>query len=330
MKDLKTLLENNEHEKILELPSPEFDKYKVVAAIHLERYEDGLVFASKNSFETAYIYYKLRNFKKSLKILRKLHGTAVDVLKSQCLYFLGYYSEAYRLLSQHGSSDEYAVNLSAMESLSYLNAKSAVRPTFFTSKDTGAIEDPVRYKFCSTECLAESEFNNAFKSIEDEREYIEQLRILDQKYKIDNGCIQKQIKNLTGEEVAEMSKREREIVSFNTGKITKIDNPVLFQRNFLPYCHTDINIFKKYKQAKDEFVRGFEKFEPYNDRLRILKGLILAKRRVSEARNNAILRTISPCKDCIEKKILELICSDCTDQEFQQKGLQLIFESNKL
>lgn len=327
MENLKTLLENSEHEKILELPSPEFDRYKVIAAIHLDRYEDGLAFASKNSFELAYIHYKLKNFKKSLKILRKLHGTAVDVLKSQCLYFLGYYSEAYKLLSQHGSSDEYAVNLSAMESLSYLNTKSPIRPTLFTTRDTGAV-DPVRYKFTNPECLFESEFNAAFKSIEDERAYIEQLRVLDQKYRVENGCVQKQIGNLTGEHVDNMSKREGEIVSFNLGKSGKIDNPVLFQHNFLSY-NTDFAIFKRYKSNKSEFIRGVERFEPCSDRLRILKALIMAQRRPSERRSHAILKAIRGCKECVEKDILELLCSGCTEQEFQQRGLQIVVEFNK-
>lgn len=330
MENIEELFKSNNHEKILELPSPEFDLQKAVAAICLGDYPKALVFAPKKSFERAYTYYKLKDFKKSLKILRKLEGEAVEILKSQCLYFLGYYHEAHSLLSKYGSLDEIAVNIKAIEALNYLSTRHAVTPSLFSIRDILPITSRISCKFNSPECLVESEFNTAFESILDERDYIQELKRLDEKYKIQNSCFKKQLHNLSGEEVEEMTAKEKEIKLFNLGKIQKIENPVLYQANFMPDENTDYKIFAKYQDEKEKFIAGDSVFEPTTDRLKILKAFVIAQRKPNESRSAKIQRTLKGCKDCIEKEILEALSGQMTEKEFQKKGVELITKLNKI
>lgn len=328
METLESLIENAQHEKILQLPSPEYNKFKTIAAIHLEKYEEALQYAEKATFELAYIHYKLKNFKKALKILRKLSGKDVDVLKAQCLYFLGYYSAAYELLSKHGHTDEFAVNLTAMEALAHLNSASPSKPSLFTSRDTGSVRNPVPLKFKSVECQMECEYNSSFKYAENEREWVRVLMELRDKYREEGSCIEKQLKNLMDEDVPSPTKREAEICQFNKGIKTTIQNPVLFQGNFMTEnTSSDYQIFKKYELNKEDFVAGKASFQPFNDKLRLLKSLIISKRKPSPKNAARIAKTLEKVRsDSLDKRILTFLSLDLPEEEFQKGALELMLE----
>lgn len=328
MEDLRSLIQNEEHEKILQLESPEYSRYKAVAAIHLERYSEALLYAPKGSFELAYIHYKLRNFRKSLKVLRRLSGKKVDILKSQCLYFLGHYSDACMLLSRHGCSDEFAVNLAAMEALASLNNR--IKPSLFTSNDARVPPEMPRLKFEDPECLLEGEHNGSFKLVEHEREWVRALVGLQSKYQVENSCIQRQLSNLAEDNAGPFSKREAEILSFNAGKGNAIANPVLFQPNFIANnVKSDYQVFKDYQLNANEYVSGKRAFQPFNNRLRLLKCLIIAKRRPTRERSLRIIKTLEGVEDSLEKRILGLLASELPENELQEQALDLIFQSSE-
>lgn len=330
MENLKSLIENNEHEKILQLKSPEYDRYKAIAAIQLEKYEEALLYTQKLSFECAYVYYKLKNFKKSLKILRKLSGKDVDILKSQCLYFLGYYVDAYKILSQFETKNEFAVNLLAMESLASINNKNRTKPSLFTSKDSKILQKAVDLKFTDPECRLEGEFNESFKFVENEREWTQILINLQNKYKIENSYFEKQLKNISGGINDSLSKREEEINQFNCGVTRKIKNPVLFQENFVENANkTDFQIFSDFQANKEQYLSGSLSFEAFNSKLRLLKAFIIAKRKSTEKRSECILKTLENVEDSIEKRILTLLGSNLPEKEFQTQALKLILEESE-
>lgn len=319
MENLETLMKSSEHEKILQLPSPEYNRYKVIAAIQLEKYTEALLYSSKNTFEQAYILYKLKKFKKALKVLRKLKGTAVEILTSQCLYFMGYYTKAYKILSKHGNTDEFAVNLSAMKALSQSNG---IKPSHFTTKDTNCIRIERDYKFTDAECAHESEYNSLFKDVNKQKVFVKQLR---ENCNIENGLVQKQLSNLLGENIVDsLSKKEKEINDFNR-KAGGIVEPVLFQPNFIEQNKSsDYQIYKDYQKNKSEYLSGKKVFEPHNDRLKLLKALIIAKRKPSAERSVAILKTLESMNEStIESDILNLLASDVPAEEFQEQAVEL-------
>lgn len=322
MESLEELIKSENHEKILELSSPEYDRYKVIAAINLEKYEEALIYSTKNSFEEAYIFYKLKNFKRALRILRKLKGSNVEILKSQCLYFMGYYAEAYEILSKQGCTDEFAVNLSAMEALSSLNGP---KVSVFTSKDSKSIKRKINYKFTDAECQLESEYNRAFRLLGREKDFVKELMELEEKFKITGSCITKQLKNMMDEEIEEMTKKETEIVEFNRGIRSKIEQPVLFQPNFMENESTVYSTFKDFQKNKQKYITNTKLFEPYNDKLKLLKAFIMSKRAYKAERSKKILEDLSKLEEkSIESDILKLLASDLPEQEFQLRALNLI------
>lgn len=333
---LEEILNNKDHRRTLCLPSPEFDKYKAVAAIHLEKYDDALTFASKNSFEQAYIYYRLKNYKKSLKILRKLEGREIEILKAQCLYFLGHFHDAYIILKRQGSTDEFAVNLMAIASMNDLSAKDRVAPSIFTVTEEELIdEDNFKPKFTDSECHVESEFNRVYKYLENQEEYLSILKKMTEIHTEDNEVFKKQIANLTlncAEKFGSyhFSKREREVANFNMGRIDTISNPIFFQDNFLPNStkSTDYKIFKDFQNNKEDYYKGLKSFEPTSDRLRILKAFIVAKRKTTEERKKTITKTISGCKSSLSKKILDLFCADVSEEKFKNEALKILMKKH--
>lgn len=332
MEDLKSLIQNEAHEKILELPGHEYDRYKAIASIYLERYKEALQYAPKNSFEMAYSYYKLRDFKKALKILRKLSGKEVDILKSQCLYFLGYYSEAYAALSKYGNSDEFAVNLSAINALWLLNKNSRIKPSLFTSGDQGEIAEEQKFSFSDPECLVEGEYNATFKLAENEKEWVEMLMSLQNKYKLDGSCIDKQLKNLMNEDLPKLLGRETDISQFNTGIKTTIPNPVLFQPNFIengPNNVSDFQIFRDYQLNSKEYLAGMRTFQPFNDKLRLLKSFIVSKRKPTAKRAASVIKTLKNVESTLEKDILMLLAAELPDDQFQKQALELILKASQ-
>lgn len=326
MENLKELIRRNDHENILLLPSPEYNKYKTIAAINLDRYDEALLYTARNSFEQAYVHYKLKNFKKSLKILRKLSGEKVDILKSQNLYFLGYYAEAYKLLSKYGNKNEFAVNLEAMDALNLLSCQKS--PSVFSSKSSNPIST-VEYKFTDPECRMEYEYNHSFRYIEDEKEFVRVLLDLQNKYKIENSCIDKQIKNLMNDEIINLSKKESEIISFNKGLIPEISNPVLFQQHFIENTPTDYKIYKEYQLDKSGFISGSKSFDPSNQRLKYLKALVISKRKQTPERMAKVLKTLENSECSIEADILRLLSSNLPEDVFQEKALELILKASK-
>lgn len=327
MESIQALIDRDDHESILTL-GPEYNNYKVIAAIHLGRYEEALLLLDYPCFEKAYCFYKLRKFHKSLKICKKLEGKNIDILKAQNLYFLGYYSDAYKILSNYGVSDEYAVNLSSMEALNHLNIVNFQKPSLFTSRDTKAIDSLKKYKFKDSECAMESNYNLSFKNIEDERLFIQTLSELDQKYNIENNCIQKQLKNLMDEDIVGLGARETEIFNFNRGTVTNINNPVLFQNNFLDSVKTDFKIFKDYQNNSQDYLRGQRNIDTFNDKLKLLKSLVILKRKLNDERKDKIKKTLKGVKSCLEKDIIQLLIGK--DDDFQKKGIELLMSlSNK-
>lgn len=111
---------DEEHEKVLKIEGEDFNLYKAVACIHLGKYLEGLKYSGKNTYETAYIFYKLRKYKKGLKICNKNSGERWDVLTSQISFGMGYYNKAFEYLNKVSKDDEIVVNLQAMKSLGIL------------------------------------------------------------------------------------------------------------------------------------------------------------------------------------------------------------------
>lgn len=328
---LKELIQNNDHKKILQLPSPEYDKYKVIAAIHLEKYQEALCFASKNSFEQAYIYYRMKNYKKSLKILRKLKGVNVEILKSQCLYFLGYFYDSYKILEPLGNTDEFAVNLSAIQSMNHLNIYNdkSLSPTIFSVKEehNAITANSKKYKFNDPECYIESEFNRVYKYLLDQNEYMDILKKMNEIHKMENSCFKKQILNLTSDNSAKFTLREREIFDFNLGKTNKISNPVFFQNNFINDNNiTDYKIFKDFQNNKEDYYKYIKKFEPFSERLKLLKALIISRRKSTDKRKEKITKIIENCRNSFVKEILNLFGKDISEEEFTKLGMNIILK----
>nr|ABO69721.1 unknown [Nosema bombycis] len=86
------------YEKIAKLEGDEYNQYKVIALINLDKFKEALKFVQPGSFEAAYIYYKLKNYKKALKIISKFKDEKSFILKSQILYSIGFYNKAYEIL----------------------------------------------------------------------------------------------------------------------------------------------------------------------------------------------------------------------------------------
>lgn len=166
---------NKDHEKILELEGKEYDIYKGIALINLEKYSDSLNYLEKSSFERAYAYYKLRKYKRALRILKKMKlEDRVIILMSQIFYKMKYFYTAYYFLSMIKIDDEIAVNLNAIRSLALGSSK--LGKFSIGCKDS---EDYVRMKYDvnfsiqkvvhnyqSDECRKEAEYNETFQDLD--------------------------------------------------------------------------------------------------------------------------------------------------------------------
>lgn len=93
-----------------------------------------LLFSQVPSFLKAYCYFKLKNFKKALKILKKLKSTdRNEILKSQIYYYNKNYKKAEKLLSNHLYSPESMVNFIIINVLSEATSEESVyRPYMFS------------------------------------------------------------------------------------------------------------------------------------------------------------------------------------------------------
>lgn len=343
MENLKELINKQNHAEIMKLEGSCFDKYKVVAAIFLNLFEDALKFAERNSFEQAYVFYRLRKYRKALKTLRKLNseksettrkpGSAkIEILKAQCLYNLGYYADAYAIIAEYGTNDEYGVNLTAIESLCSLSEQTRHKLSYFTLPFKGSIKNNVKMTFKNPECLIESEFNRLYTKIENERIYLDLLYDFDSKFNVNDSCFKKQIKLLKGEFISPegLSSKEKETLDFNNKIISTISAPVHFQKNFTPsgqqYQLIDCLRYDKIHKF-DESVKTLCSscmFEHISDIAIIFKSFTYIKSSKIKRTELKVSKWLSKCDGCPEKDLLLALSSDLKYKENQQAAIKAI------
>ncbi|EPR78167.1 hypothetical protein SLOPH_1813 [Spraguea lophii 42_110] len=117
MENLDKYIADNNHLEILNIDNKSINLHKCIALIHLKKYNEALTYCS-DSFEKAYIYYKLKKYKKAMKILKKIQieGKKKDILMAQILFKLKYYNAALNILYKY-IDDEIYINIIAAESL---------------------------------------------------------------------------------------------------------------------------------------------------------------------------------------------------------------------
>ncbi|ELQ74467.1 hypothetical protein THOM_2614 [Trachipleistophora hominis] len=251
MADLKHLIENKEYQQILELEGVQYDRFKVTCLIHLERYRDALILMKKMDaehtkqqnevgdkmqkmqikekmsgdmrYEKAYALYKLKKYKKSLSILKRMEASErVNVLLSQVYYFLRSYRKAYNTLSKCKYEKERDVNLCAMDSLSRISLR--------RREDDEQIH---HIELKPGHLAGQMAYNSSFRDFHfyDPEGYVH-------KYKnVSNGYIQEQIANLIGcVDLDKLSKKKRKIAQYN------LNNDPNFKKYLL---HRNRDSFKK-------------------------------------------------------------------------------------
>lgn len=241
MLDLNILENEQNHEKIAALEGEEFNKYKSIALIHLGRYKEALKYVNKGSFEAAYIFYKLRNFKKALKIICKFTDERSEVLRSQILYSIGYYNKAYEALSKLPKDDEIVINLQAMKSMAILTDKvnkSCGHKLWMKKRDDlTEFSKLENHRFTSEEGRIEFIFNKTFEHADDINKFLGVLKDNQKLFGAEKETIfRKQINNLEGcydeIDLDSLSKTRREILLYNMKKADSIDNSIVFLKNF--------------------------------------------------------------------------------------------------
>lgn len=242
MKQVDKLIKAEDYDSILRLEGQEYDDYKCVALIRLERHKEALKYAKPASFELAYINYRLKKFKKCLKLIdRSVNSKELkfQLLRAQTLYNLGRYNDAYSILRQCPLDDEIAVNLEAMRSMAFIAARSAnAAPTkcSLIQKDSPALfSDLSNYRFKDEELEEEFRYNQAFVHVLNEQKYMSVLKELCERYR--HGVIRRQLDNLSGnfDDIDEKKLRssDREILQFNRGDSAYFRCPVHYQHNFV-------------------------------------------------------------------------------------------------
>lgn len=236
--DLYDLVRGDRHEEISRLDHPEFRQFKAVACIRMGRFEDALQCVEKGSFEHAYTLYKLRRYKRALRVLRRIDTEGSRVLSSQCLYYLGYYNTAYKLLSGVKRDDDVVVNLQAMRSLAILADKNQCvfgNKFQLCKRDVlGKFEDLDRHRFSSPEGRVDFVFNQSFERLFDEDEFVRFLSEQVERPEMRGTIVEEQLKNVRREAVCMdmLSKGQAETARFNCGEIGRLSNPQHFQQNF--------------------------------------------------------------------------------------------------
>ncbi|KAF9762983.1 hypothetical protein NGRA_1618 [Nosema granulosis] len=239
MVDLNILENDQDHEKIACLEGKEFDRYRAIALIHLGKYNEALKFVNKGSFEAAYVYYKLKNYKKALKIISKFSDEKGFVLKSQILYSMGFYNKAYEALSTLPKDDEVVINLQAMKSMAILTHnvnRSCGHKLWMKKRDELMHFDKLEnHKFSNEDSRIEFFFNKTFEEAHDIQKYLEALRTAQKLFNGEN-IISKQLNNIEGSfdeiDPETLSKTQKEILLYNMHKTDKIVNPIHFLKNF--------------------------------------------------------------------------------------------------
>ncbi|KAI5170408.1 hypothetical protein PAEPH01_1407 [Pancytospora epiphaga] len=335
MEMLQKYIDNKEHGKILSLTEKWTEPYRTIAAIYLERFDLALRLVKKKTFEHAYILYRMKRHRNAVRILNKLEGTNVDILRAQCLYNLGYYREAYICLLSKGDSDEFAVNLAAITSMCKLSELGRYRPLVVAPKYRGSIsESKFVPKFKDSECNAEYEHNLLFRHLGDRHEYLKLLGELDTKLGGKCPPVSKQIQLLCDKDLVGLSKREQEIVDFNVGKNTTITNPVHFQKNYIAKTQENelikasIGLSTGLSVGITGGIISYKEIKPETDMARIMKAFLYIKAKPGNFSHDFVKNTLKECGDCLEKEILLLIASNL-DRPFEQKAATEILLNTK-
>lgn len=353
MEELRSSIASGDHEKILAMKDAvgiseeRLNCCRAVAAIQLGRFDEAARLAARGSFEQGYALYRQKRFKKALRMLKET-GTRCDILKAQCLYNLGFYAEAHRLLCCLSTENEYAVNLAAIESLCTLASELRFSPSFAAPPFKGHIKNTIVPTLTDKECAVEFEFNRAYVHVSDERVYLRLLSEIDQKFNGAETLFKKQLLNLRGELeddsglVNSLGRREQEIVNFNSGS-GLISCPVHFQVNFVPgtqqntvleYIAAEKSdpslasgnpavLSKRYKDLPGDI-------QPVSEVISIIKALSRVKRFRHEVHSGHISRILKNVGSCPERDILLLVSSDLDDSEFQDRAMALIDKLSSL
>lgn len=274
MIDLNNFKTTNDHEKILLLEGEEFNKYKLIACIHLGRYTEGLKYSLKNTFESAYLYYKLKKYKKALRICNKNKSEYFDMLKSQILYCLGYYNEAFNLLNKFPKDDEIVVNLQAMKSLGILvqNVNKVIgHPLYIKNKEDKIMyEDLENYKFKSKEIYNEFLYNKSFEKAYDKNEFKNYLKNYSNQK---SNIFSQQLANIEGKfdsiNIENLSKTQKNILEFNMKKKDFISNNLHFLDNY--NVKLGDNEFKWINAIKNNSMSTWYRIPTFNEKFLILR-----------------------------------------------------------
>lgn len=260
MKDVDKLVKDQNYEGIMNLESPKYNIYKCITLINMENYKEAMKYADYSSFELAYINYKLKNYKKCLKIIENNDKSdpKFQILMSQVLYNTGRYNEAYDMLAKYKLCDEVAVNLQAMESLSTVahesNQKTPPSPYSLTKLDEMVkFKNLSGYQFSDKELEKEFRYNKTFTNLINKNLYVS---FLEKSYQT-SKCkfIGAQLNNLLGQfekiDISLLGKSDLEILKFNMGEIQSFDKPVHYETNFNPIKkkYWPINDYACYKKA---------------------------------------------------------------------------------
>ncbi|KHN68836.1 hypothetical protein M896_120550 [Ordospora colligata OC4] len=276
--DIYELVRNDQHEQIYAVEHPEFGRFRAVACIFLGRYEEALKYAERKSFEAAYSLYKLKKYKKALRILKWIDSEGSRVLSSQCLFYLGYYGSAYKMLSKIKMDDDVAVNLQAMKSMAILADKNLYeygnRFQIRKMDDVDGFDDIKEYNMKSAEGRVDLVFNESFEHLFDEKRFLEFLKMQAVKAEMKGTIVEEQLKNVCGQEVCIplLSKSQKKTVEYNEGIIDAISMPIHFQRNFARY-----NVLEtKYKSNECAWI-DMAYIKDENGKYRLNEGVDIAK-----------------------------------------------------
>ncbi|EJW01407.1 hypothetical protein EDEG_00454 [Edhazardia aedis USNM 41457] len=244
-RSIQELIDNEDHEQISQVATNRH--HKCVGLIHVEKFAEALKIANKTSFEYFYCLYKLKNYKKCLKKMRKAEReggitgdpSGVQLLKAQCLYFTGKYLSAFRIFEKFDDST-ICINTAAAGGLAiaskgkFLHKFKPEAKEFVDDKIEQEILSILKDKEIDQDDKQEFDFNLTFKDLNDESKFIETLE-----QNSENKMVSNQLKNVTGDfenlDESILTKRSAEIVKANKLGVSDIENPTLFHKKNRDY-----------------------------------------------------------------------------------------------
>lgn len=240
MSTVEQLAADKDYESILSLEGEKYDNYKCITLIKLERYVEALAYAKSSPFELAYIYYKLKNFKKCLETIRssRRDEQKFKILEAQALYGYGKYNSAYKVLSTCSlDEEEVVVSLEAARSMASLaNASESRVPSKYSvtkRDDETELKDAGSRKFKSSELEEEFWYNKTFAHLLDEQKYVQILTELSEKHR--GGLLKRQLNNVLGNfekiDPNVLGDSDLGTLRFNKKEATVIEEPMHYQRN---------------------------------------------------------------------------------------------------